>query len=90
MKIENYLIVENDIVINIVLWDGNTQTWMPPENSIALAQAITPAMIWSLPTETIPSVLIEVIGAGDVGFTWDGNVLTTNAEQPPYVPPITA
>lgn len=27
-----YAMIENGVVINICLWDGNTTTWNPPEN----------------------------------------------------------
>jgi hypothetical protein len=83
MTIQTYLIIENNIVNNAVLWDGDVNTWQPPIGSIQLVQATTPAMIWKLNDLIPPSyVLTEVIGAGDIEFTWDGTVLTTNAPQP--------
>jgi hypothetical protein len=93
MTTQNYLIVETNIVTNNVVWDGNTQTWTPPADSIQLIQAITPAMVWvgttveNLPATIPPTYtttydLKEVVGAGDIGFTWDGTVLTTNQPQP--------
>lgn len=93
MTVQNYLIIENNIVDNIVVWDGNTQTWAPPKDSIALVQATTLAMIWVgtsvenlpatvPPTYTITYALEQVIGAGQIGFTWSGTVLTTNQPQP--------
>jgi hypothetical protein len=84
MTTQNYLIIENNVVTNIVLWDGDTNTWQPPQDSIYLAQATTPAMIWVFDYTTSPytSQLEEVIGAGNIGFTWDGTVLTTNIPQP--------
>ena len=33
-------------------------------------------------------ILVEVIGAGDIGFTWDGSVLTTNLPKPPDPEPV--
>jgi len=85
---QNYLIIENNIVTNIVVWNGDTNVWTPPNGSIALIQATTPAMVWSAPTETKPSVLIEVVGAGGIGFTWDGTFVITNQLQPVYVPTV--
>ena len=85
---QNYLIIENNVVDNIVYWDGDTTKWTPPQGSIALVQATTPALVWVAsepPTVPPSSVLKEIIGAGDVGFTWDGSVLTTNQ---PYPQPI--
>lgn len=28
-----YAIIEGGIVTNVVEWDGNTQTWMPPDGA---------------------------------------------------------
>ena len=90
MTIQNYLIVENDVVTNTVSWDGNTQTWTPPLGSIVLIQAITPTMIWQavvVDNKVTNYVLVQFIGAGNIGFTWDGTVLTTN-EPKPAIPTI--
>jgi hypothetical protein len=82
MTIQNYLIIENNIVSNIVVWDGNTITWSPPIGSIVLVQETTPALIWETNSDKTNCVLVEALGVGDVGFTWDGSVLTTNQPQP--------
>ena len=87
MTTQNYLVVEQNVVTNAVIWDGDTQTWQPPSDATMLVQATTNAMIWKLNTETPPVyVLTEVIGVGQIGFTWDGSVLTTNEQQPPNPP----
>ena len=86
MKIQNYLIIENNVITNAILWDGDFNTWTPPTDSIQLVQEITPAMMWTELTETTPAILKEFIGLGQIGFTWDGTVLTTNEPQPIYVP----
>ena len=75
MTTQNYLIVEQNVVTNIVVWDGGPD-WIPPAGSIQLVQATTPAMVWQSTT------LVEVMGAGSIGFTWNGTVLTTNEPQP--------
>ncbi len=31
-----YAIIEGGIVVNIVVWDGNTSEWQPPEGSTAI------------------------------------------------------
>ena len=96
MTIQNYLIIESNIVNNIVVWDGNTSTWQPPKDSIQLVQATTTAMIWGMiefPTTPITYewVLQEQIGSGNIGFTWDGSVLTTNEPKPLILPqPVTS
>ena len=80
MTIQAYLIIENNVVTNKVVWDGETD-WTPPAGSIQLPQATTPAMLWEINNSAY--VLTEVVGAGDIGFTWNGTVLTTNDPQPP-------
>jgi hypothetical protein len=45
-------------------------------------QATTPAIIWELNLDKTDYVLVEVMGIGDIGFTWDGTVLTTNQPKP--------
>lgn len=84
MTIQVYLEVNNssNIVVNTVMWNGGSE-WIPPADSTMLVQATTPAMVWELNTATPPVyVLTEVIGAGQIGFTWNGSVLTTNQPQP--------
>jgi hypothetical protein len=88
MTTQNYLIVEANIVTNNVVWDGDVNTWTPPLDSIQLIQTTTPAMVWIdiAPVTNPPTppnyVLQEIMGAGDIGFTWNGTVLTTNQPQP--------
>ena len=93
MTTQNYLIVEANIVTNNVVWDGNTQTWTPPADSIQLIQSTTPSMVWvgttveNLPATIPPTYtttynLEEVVGSGGIGFTWDGAILTTNQLKP--------
>jgi len=83
MTTQNYLVIENNVVTNIVVWDGDTNTWQPPTDATMLVQATTPAMVWELNNLLPPTYeLVEVIGAGGIGFTWNGTVLTTNQPQP--------
>lgn len=90
---QNYVIIESNVVTNVVVWDGDTSIWTPPAGSIALVQATTPAMVWVgvreeimpptvPPTYTTVYTLQEQMGQGEIGFTWDGTVLTTNEPQP--------
>ena len=82
---QGYLIVENNIVTNSIMWDGNVNTWTPPKDSIQLVISEIPAKVWELDFEATPMIYVlkEQIGMGQVGFTWDGSVLTTNEPQPP-------
>ena len=79
----NYLIIEQNIVTNVVLWNGDTTQWTPPQGSLAIIQATTPALNWALSPDKTTYVLQEQIGSGGIGFTWDGSILTTDLPQPP-------
>lgn len=85
MTIQTYLIVETNIVTNSISWDGNTQDWTPPAGATMLVQATTPAMVWKavvVEGKITDYVLAEVLGAGDIGFTWDGTDCITNEPKP--------
>ncbi len=87
MTMQNYLIIENNVVTNDIVWDGNLETWTPPINSVQVIQTTTPAMVWELNSEKTDFVLTEKIGSGGIGFTWNGQMLTTNQEKPPAPEP---
>jgi len=83
MTTQNYLMVNPDNVVdNICVWDGDTNTWKPPEGYTMLVQATTPAMVWELNSEKTDYVLTEQIGMVGIGFTWNGTVCTTNEPKP--------
>jgi hypothetical protein len=76
------MVNQNNVVDNTIDWDGNTDTWQPPLNYLLLVQATTPAMVWAANQDNTGAILKEVIGAGGIGFTWNGSVLTTNQPEP--------
>lgn len=85
MTTQNYLIIENNVVTNLVVWDGNTQTWQPPTDSIQMVQATTPALIWQpvvVDGQITDFVLTEEMGVAAIGFTWNGTVCITNQPKP--------
>jgi hypothetical protein len=85
MSNQTYLMVNEstNIVDNAVDWDGNPNTWQPPSNYLMLPQATTPAMLWEFdPTDNTKFILTEVIGAGRIGFTWNGTDLITPDPDP--------
>ena len=82
MTTQNYLIIQENIVTNVCVWDGNTQTWQPPEDATMLVQATTPTKIWQLNIEKTDYVLNDSIGDASIGFTWNGTVCTTNEPKP--------
>lgn len=78
---QNYLLIQNNVVENIVVWDGGTD-WTPPSDATMLSLADTPSLVWELNVDKTAYELTKVIGVGSIGFTWDGNILTTNLPQP--------
>ena len=84
MTTQNYLMIltTTNVVDNICLWDGDTNTWQPPADTLMLVQATTPAMIWEENADKTDYVLTEQVGAGSIGFTWDGTNCITNESKP--------
>jgi len=82
---QQYLIIENNIVTNVCVWNGDTSIWTPPVGSIVLVQTTTPAMVWQavvVEGKITDYVLVEQLGQGDIGFTWDGTDCITNQPKP--------
>ena len=82
MTTQNYLMVQNNIVTNIVVWDGNAQTWMPPSDATMLVQTTTSVTNWVWNVDTKTWSLQQETGTGAIGFIWNGTVLTTNLPEP--------
>lgn len=84
MTTQNYCIIneQDNVCDNIVVWDGDTQTWTPPAQHLALVQATTPTKIWGENAEKTDWILVDSVGQGDIGWTWDGAFLTTNEPKP--------
>lgn len=84
MTNKNYLIIENNIVTNLVSWDGDTQTWQPPEGSVYLDTELTNAKLWVANDTNSGFELSNVLGAGQIGFTYDPveGLLMTNDPKP--------
>jgi hypothetical protein len=72
--------IQENIVTNVCLWDGNPETWQPPQNAIMLVEATTPTKIWELVNKEY--VLVDSIGGAGVGFTYDGTYCITNESKP--------
>lgn len=74
-----------NIVDNISMWDGDINTWTPPTEYLMLEQEQIIALLWTpiiADNKIIDFELAENLGAGQIGFTWDGSVLTTNQSKP--------
>lgn len=82
MTTQNYCMVneQTNVCENICLWDGDIQTWTPPSGYLMLVQATTPIKVWGLVNGIWE--IVEKMGNGNIGFTWDGTFLITNEPQP--------
>jgi hypothetical protein len=81
IDMKNYLMINSsNIVENVCVWDGDNQTWTPPEGYTVFPQDETPAMVWKLLNGEY--VLAEGMGAGQIGFTWNGTKCITNEPKP--------
>lgn len=83
MTIQNYCMVNEQTLVceNVVSWDGNPDTWIPPTGYLMLPQATTLAKTWVWDNGT-KTWVIEVSGEGQIGFTWDGTYLITDEPMP--------
>ena len=83
MTTQNYCLINTEnICDNVVLWDGNPDTWQPPSGYLTLVQETTPSKVWALNQSRTAYILIDTVGDGTIGFTWDGTFLVTNDPQP--------
>jgi hypothetical protein len=88
MSAQNYLVIQNNIVANICVWDGDTTKWAPPTDALVLVQETTECMVWVLNEEKTDWVLGEAARKAEIGFAWDGSKCITNEEKPsPVVQP---
>ena len=80
-----------NVVDNVCMWDGNPNTWQPPAEYLMLVQATTMALVWIFDSEILDWVLSQQIGAGQIGFTWNGAECVTNDSkpEPPQPQPVT-
>lgn len=88
MTTENYLMVNktNNVCENIVIWDGNTETWTPPSEYLMLQASETWADIWVLNADKTEYQIASEKGAARIGFVWDGVKLKTNEPKPTVTP----
>ena len=84
MTTQNYLQIENNLVTNIVVWNGNKNLWQPPENATMLIAADIISKTWfsNYYTDPYSWELKEILNFANIGFTWDGLILTTNQPMP--------
>lgn len=83
MTTQTWLMVNEttNVVDNIVLWDGDTATWVPPAGYLMLVEATTPCKNWDWDEATSTWVLVVEPPAA-IGDTWDGTYIVTSDPQP--------
>lgn len=86
MEVNAYLIVDTatNVAIDCILWDGTPENWTPPEGKIAVRQDTTYARMWEYNPTTDVVELTPFLGAGQIGFSWDGEMFTTDQPEPPH------
>ena len=78
--------VQENVVTNILLWDGDVNSWNPPVDATMLIQATTPTKVWSLVDKEFQ--LVESIGNAQIGFIYEGGFCNTNEPKPHSQEPI--
>ena len=88
--IQNYCMINEvtNTCDNVILWDGNPETWTAPENYLVLAQDTAPTKNWEWDSANQVWIISIQEGQGQIGFTWDGTYLVTNQPQPTNIPSI--
>jgi hypothetical protein len=84
MSAQPYCMIDTatNICNNVVMWDGNSDTWTPPPSHLMLVQATTPAKVWEYDSVSKTWSLGVQVGAGQINFAWDGTYLITNDPEP--------
>lgn len=77
---------QTNVCDNIVVWDGNTETWTPPEEYTMVLYSTTKAKTWHLNQDFTEWVLLESSGNCEIGFVFDGEYYITNQPQPTEIP----
>ena len=85
MENQNYLMIQDNVVTNVVIWNGDTEQWQPPSDAIMLVQATTPAFNWAWNADLKDYELIESLGTGGIGYTWNGTACITNQPKPEII-----
>jgi hypothetical protein len=85
---KNYLMIQNNVVTNLCVWDGDVNSWQPPQDVIMLSQDTTPTKIWSVNQEGTDYILVNFVGNANIGFTYEDGFCVTNEPKPEIIDPI--
>lgn len=86
MENKDYLMINKstNTVDNIFVWDGNKETWnVPDEYNVFLKEEVK-AKIWSYNDNIKDYEIVIKLGAGEIGYLFDGEFVKTNQEKPIY------
>ncbi len=87
--IKNYALVNitTNLVEKIVYWDGVSDIviYDLPEHYELILIEDKPAMVWDKVSGSNEIKLVEVIGRGSQGMTWDGTKFSQDKNNPPVV-----
>lgn len=81
--------IQENVVTNICVWNGDVNSWQPPQSATMLIYNTTLTKIWALNEEKTDYVLVNSVGNADIGFTWDGTYCVTNQPKPELPAPVT-
>lgn len=84
MTLQSYLMINQstNTVENVCVWNGDPNTWQPPAGYFMLVQDTTMALVWVLDSAVEDWVLSQLMGRGQIGFTWNGAECVTNEPKP--------
>jgi hypothetical protein len=88
MTVENYLMInkQTNLVDNLVMWDGNVNSWNPPSEYLMLPVATTMAYDWFWSDVLQDWELQENMGGANIGDTWNGSACITSATKESNTP----
>ena len=81
MENKEYLMIYENVVSNLVIWNGDTLQWQPPNDVIMLVLEDTKTKVWKL-NEEGKYELTESIGDALIGYAYDGGFCITNEPKP--------
>jgi hypothetical protein len=82
MTTQNYLMVQENIVTNLCVWDGDVNSWQPPSDATMLIAETTSTKVWGYSSDAKDYVLVDSMGDASIGFAYDGTYCITNEPKP--------
>lgn len=85
MTTQNYLIIQENVVTNVVIWDGDITSWAPPADAVVFGQeeVVKNTWVWNSASQDW-ELTGTVTAVAHIGDLWDG---TSFSEPKPTDPP---